>query len=55
MSAPLAAFLGLLFLLLACAFAVTGAGQVYQGVTKDVSVQVCDAFGCHWEIQTVLK
>lgn len=55
MSAPLAAFLGLLFLLLVAAVAITGAGQTYQGLTKDVSVQVCDDFGCRWEIQTVLK
>ena len=54
MSAPLAAFLGLLFLLLVCAVAVTGAGQTYQNMTKDVSVQVCNP-NCHWEIQTVLK
>lgn len=36
MSGPLAAFLGLLFLLLAAAVATTGAGQTYQGLTKDV-------------------
>lgn len=35
---------------------VMAGGQAYQGVTKDVSVQVCDDFGnCRWEIQTVLK
>lgn len=55
MSAPLAAFLGFLFLLLVCAVAVTGAGQAYQNMTVDKAVQVCDALGCHWEIQTVLK
>jgi len=31
------------------------AGQEFQAVTEARSVQVCDALGCHWEIQTVLK